>query len=145
MGRIICEAEANAREALRPQRREDLHIAEAIAEAICHAAEELRMKLVVVFTETGFSARLVSKYRPRVPIIAFSPKPDTRQRLSLFWGVLPRSIVGIHSVEQLAKVAERRLREEHLVKTGDIIGIISGTPFGSRGTTNLMRLLRIGS
>jgi pyruvate kinase len=144
MDRIIREAEANAKWDLRPRRVEHLHIGEAIAEAICHAAEELQMKLVVVFTESGLSARLVSKYRPRAPIVAFSPSSDTRRRLSLLWGVLPRRIVGIHSVEQLAKVAEERLREEKLVKRGDIIGIISGTPFGSRGTTNLIRLLRIG-
>src|SRR3984957_17817028 len=74
MDRIICEAEASVTEMPRPTRFENLHIGEAIAEAICHAAEELNMKLVVVFTETGFSARLVSKYRPRVPIVAFSPR-----------------------------------------------------------------------
>jgi pyruvate kinase len=144
MDRIIREAEANAKRDLRPTRVEHLHIGEAIAEAICHAAEELHMKLVVVFTESGLSARLVSKYRPRAPIVAFSPNRDTRRRLSLLWGVLPRRIVGIHSVEQLAKVAEKRLREEKLVQKGDIVGIISGTPFGARGTTNLIRLLRIG-
>jgi pyruvate kinase len=144
MDRIIREAEANAKRDLRPTRVEHLHIGEAIAEAICHAAEELHMKLVVVFTESGLSARLVSKYRPRAPIVAFSPNRDTRRRLSLLWGVLPRRIVGIHSVEQLAEVAEKRLREEKLVQKGDIVGIISGTPFGARGTTNLIRLLRIG-
>ena len=63
----------------------------------------------------------------------------------MLWGVLPRRIVRIHSVEQLAKVAEQRLRDEKLVRRGDIVGIISGTPFGARGTTNLIRLLRIGS
>jgi pyruvate kinase len=144
MNRIICEAEQNVTQTLRPVRAEAIRISEAISEAVCHAAEELSMKLVVVFTETGFSAKVVSKYRPPVPIIAFSPRTDTRRRVSLFWGVVPKRIVGIDSVDQLAEVVESRLREEKLVKTGDIVGIICGTPFGARGTTNLLRLLRIG-
>jgi len=144
MDRIICEAEASVTDQLRPARFTELDISEAIAEAICHAAEELRMKMIAVFTETGFSARLVSKYRPRAPIVAFTPNPETRRRLGLLWGVLPRRIARIRHVDELAAAAERRLREEHLVKRGDIIGVIAGTPIGTRGTTNLMRLIRIG-
>jgi pyruvate kinase len=144
MDRIIRQAEASVTELLRPRRHEELQISEAIAEAICHAAEELRMKAIAVFTESGSSARLVSKYRPRAPIIAFSPNQETRRRLSLLWGVLPRSIVRVHDIDQLAKAAEDRLTEEHLVKRGDIVGIIAGTPLGTTGSTNLMRLVRIG-
>jgi pyruvate kinase len=144
MDRIIREAEANAEESLRPKRTGDLLISETIAEAICHADEELHMKAIAVFTETGGSARLVSKYRPRAPIIAFSPKQDTRRQMSLFWGVLPRSIARVHDIDKLAKIAERRLKQEHLVTDGDIVGVIAGTPLGTRGSTNLMRLIRIG-
>jgi pyruvate kinase len=144
MDRIIREAEASVTDQLRPARFAELDISEAIAEAICHAAEELRMRMIAVFTETGFSARLVSKYRPRAPIVAFTPNPETRRRLGLLWGVLPRRIAYIRHVDELAKAAERRLLEEHLVKRGDIIGVIAGTPIGTRGTTNLMRLIRIG-
>jgi pyruvate kinase len=144
MDRIIREAEASVTGMLRPARYTELHIDEAIAEAICHAAEELRMKAIAVFTESGSSARLVSKYRPRAPIVAFSPNQQTRRRLGLLWGVLPRRIVRVHNIDQLAVAAEKRLLEEHLVKRGDIVGIIAGTPLATRGTTNLMRLVRIG-
>lgn len=145
MDRIICEAEASVTDHLRPTRFAEMQISEAIAEAICHAAEELRMRTIAVFTETGFSARLVSKYRPPVPIVAFTPNPGTRRRLSLLWGVLPRRIAHVRQVDELAKAAERRLREERLVKKGDVIGVVAGTPIGARGTTNLMKLIRIGS
>jgi pyruvate kinase len=145
MDRIICEAEASVTDQLRPTRFSEIQISEAIAEAICHAAEELRMRLIAVFTETGFSARLVSKYRPRVPIVAFTPNPETRRRLSLLWGVTPRRIAHVRQVDELAKAAEHRLREERLVKKGDVVGMIAGTPIGARGTTNLMRLIRIGA
>jgi len=144
MDRIIREAEASVTELPRPARHGELLISEAIAEAICHAAEELRMTAVAVFTESGSSARLVSKYRPRAPIVAFSPNQETRRRMSLLWGVLPRSIVRVHNIDQLAKAAEDRLLEERLVKRGDIVGIIAGTPLGTTGSTNFMRLVRIG-
>jgi pyruvate kinase len=144
MDRIISKAEASITDQLRPARFAELHISEAIAEAICHAAEELRMTTIAVFTETGFSARLVSKYRPRAPIVAFTPNPETRRKLNLLWGVLPRRIAHVRHVDALARSAASRLVEEHLVKRGDVIGIVAGTPIGTRGTTNLMRLLRIG-
>jgi len=144
MDRIIREAEASITSPPRPARFAEMHIGEAVAEAVCHAAEELNMKVLAVFTETGFSARLVSKYRPRAPIIAFSPNQGTRRRLSLFWGVMPRSISELHSVEELAQLAEDRLQKEGLVKRGDVVGLIAGTPFGAKGTTNLMRIIRVG-
>jgi pyruvate kinase len=144
MDRIIREAEASVTQLPRPLHSGDLQINEAIAEAICHAAEELHMKCVVVFTETGSSAGLVSKYRPRAPIVAFSPVQETRRRLSLFWGVLPRTIPRVYDIDELAQLAEKRLLEEKLVKRGDIVGLIAGTPLAKQGSTNLMRLLRIG-
>jgi pyruvate kinase len=143
MDRIICEAEANMLEQPRPPHRGDLQINEAVAEAIWHAAEDLRMKAIAVFTETGSSARLVSKYRPPAPVIAFSPNQETRRQMSLLWGVLPRTIQPLRDIDALAVVAERRLREERLVRRGDVIGIVAGMPLGTRGTTNFMRLHRV--
>ncbi len=144
MDRIITEAEASVVALPRPARSGDLQINEAIAEAICHAAEELKLKVVAVFTESGSSAGLVSKYRPRAPIVAFSPLQETRRRLALYWGVLPRSMGRVHDIDKLATAAEERLLEEKLVKRGDIVGVVAGTPIGATGSTNLMRLLRIG-
>ena len=144
MDRIIREAEASVTQLPRPARSGNLQINEVIAEAICHAAEELHLKVVAVFTEKGSSAGLVSKYRPRAPIVAFSPVQQTRRRLSLYWGVLPRSMGSVHDIDKLAATAEKRLLEENLVKRGDIIGVVAGTPIGTTGSTNLMRLLRIG-
>src|SRR5271163_692348 len=144
MDRIIREAEASVTQLPRPARSGNLQINEVIAEAICHAAEELHLKVVAVFTEKGSSSGLVSKYRPRAPIVAFSPIQETRRRLALYWGVLPRSMSAVHDIDRLAATAEKRLLEEKLVKRGDIIGVVAGTPIGTTGSTNLMRLLRIG-
>ncbi|MGA7621946.1 MAG: pyruvate kinase [Candidatus Acidiferrales bacterium] len=145
MDRIITEAENSVTSLPRPARSGDLQINEAIAEAICHAAEELHLKVVAVFTESGSSAGLVSKYRPRAPIVAFSPVQETRRRLALYWGVLPRTLGRIQDIDELTEAAQKRLLEEKLVKPGDIIGVVAGTPIGTTGSTNLMRLLHIGS
>ena len=144
MDRIIREAEANNAHILRPQPAQ-FNIAETAAELICHASEELQMKVIAVFTETGFTARLVSKHRPRRPIIAFSPIQETRRLLSLYWGVVPRTIGKVQDIEELVQVAEKRLLEEHLVKRGDVIGIVAGTPLFVGGTTNFMKFHVIGS
>jgi len=145
MARIIQEAEASIQEYPRPTTaQEQLKVAETVAEIVCHASRELHMKLIAVFTHSGFTARLVSRYRPLVPIVAFSPEASTRRRMSLFWGVTSRGISDIKKIDGLAEVAEKRLLEERLVKKGDVIGIVAGTPMGIRGTTNFMKFHVIG-
>ncbi|MGB7844805.1 MAG: pyruvate kinase [Candidatus Acidiferrum sp.] len=145
MARIIEEAEASIHEYPRPTAQEKLKVAETVAELVCHASRELHMKLIAVFTHSGFTARLVSRYRPLVPIVAFSPEAETRRRMALLWGVTSRTIVDIKKIDGLAAVAEKRLLEEKLVKKGDVIGIVAGTPMGIRGTTNFMKFHVIGS
>ncbi len=140
MDRIIREAEASVRPPERRRPLDHLSVAETASEAVCHAAGELQMKVIAVFTETGSTARLISKYRPRCPIIAFSPNQETRRRLGLLWGVLPRRIERVRDIDSLAELAERRLVEERLVVGGDVVGIVAGTPLGTRGTTNFMKL-----
>lgn len=146
MARIIQEAEASIQEFPRPaSAQERLKVAETVAELVCHASRELHMKLIAVFTHSGFTARLVSRYRPLVPIVAFSPVAATRRRMALFWGVTSRDILDIKKIEGLAVLAEKRLLEERLVKKGDVIGIVAGTPMGIRGSTNFMKFHVIGS
>ena len=144
MARIIEEAEASITEFSRPATQEKLKVAETVAELVCHASRELHMKWIVVFTHSGFTARLVSRYRPLVPIVAFSPEAETRRRLALLWGVAPLEIPNLCKVDQLAEISEKRLLEEKLVRKGDVIAIVAGTPMGVRGTTNFMKFHVIG-
>ena len=144
MARIIEEAEASITEFPRPASHEQLKVAETVAELVCHASRELHMKLIAVFTHSGFTARLVSRYRPHVPIVAFSPEAETRRRMALIWGVLPRNIQDVQKVDGLAPVAEKRLLQERLVRKSDVIAIVAGTPMGIRGTTNFMKFHVIG-
>ena len=144
MARIIEEAESSITEFPRPVPQERLKVAETVAELVCHASRELHMKLIAVFTHSGFTARLISRYRPLVPIIAFSPEEETRRCMALIWGVRPQTISDVRKVDGLASVAEKRLLEERLVRRGDVIGIVAGTPMGIRGTTNFMKFHVIG-
>lgn len=145
MARIIEQAEESIHEYPRPATQERLKVPETVAELVCHASRELHMKLIAVFTHSGFTARLVSRYRPLVPIVAFSPEAHTRRRMALLWGVTSRSISDIKKIDGLAIIAEKRLLEERLVRKGDVIGIVAGTPMGIRGTTNFMKFHVIGS
>jgi pyruvate kinase len=144
MARIIEEAEASDWISPRRMPQEKLKVAETVAELVCHASRELHMKLIAVFTHSGFTARLVSCYRPAVPIIAFSPEAETRRRMALIWGVIPRHIPDVRKIDGLAGIAEKRLLQERLVRKGDVIGIVAGTPMGIRGTTNFMKFHVIG-
>jgi pyruvate kinase len=144
MARIIEEAEGSLQEFPRPAPSEQLIVPETVAELACHASRELHMKAIAVFTHSGFSARLVSRYRPQTPIVAFSPETETRRRLALIWGVLPRSISDVKKIDGLAAITEKRLLEERLVRRGDVIAILAGTPMGIRGTTNFMKFHVIG-
>src|SRR5258708_7511047 len=92
VARIIEEAEASITEVPPPSSREQLKVAEMVIEVVCHASRELHMKVIAVFTHSGFTARLVSRYRPLVPVIAFSPEAETRRRMALIWGVMPKDI-----------------------------------------------------
>jgi pyruvate kinase len=144
MARIIEEAETSIKEFARPGTQEKLKVAETVAELVCHASRELHMKWIVVFTHSGFTARLISRYRPLVPIAAFSPEAETRRRLALVWGVAPLEIPDLRKVDQLAEISEKRLLEEKLVRKGDVIAMVAGTPMGVRGTTNFMKFHVIG-
>jgi pyruvate kinase len=144
MDRIVREAEGSITEYLRPHRRALLSLAETTAELICHASEEVSMKVIAVFTESGSSARLISKHRPRPPIIAFSRSQETRRQVTLLWGVLPRKAAMLRDIDDMAQIAERRLLEEGLVRRGDLVGMVAGTPLGVGGTTNFMKFHIIG-
>jgi pyruvate kinase len=117
---------------------------DVISEAACRAARELRARAIVAFTQSGSTARLLAKYRPEVPILAFSPAEPIRQRLSLCWGVVPKTIRPIQHTDELVDEIETALLEEKAVYPNDALVIVAGAPMWVRGTTNLMKLHRVG-
>src|SRR5258707_1685286 len=92
MARIIEEAEASIQEVPRPAQQEQLAIPGTVAELVHHHSHQLHMKLIAVFTHSGFTARLVSRYPPLVPDVAISPEAETRRRLALICVAVPQKV-----------------------------------------------------
>jgi len=142
MSRIVIEAESNMGDLGQARRRREhrgLSVAETICDAIAHAAEDLPMGAIAIFTETGNTARMISKYRPKVPIFAFTHIEAVVHRLNLYWGVHPVRCRQPRSVEQMVQTAEQLLVSGGLLKPKDVLGVVAGTRQSS-GSTNLMRL-----
>jgi pyruvate kinase len=143
MARIVLEAEGSiAQLPTAPRRRHDQHrfsVAETICESIAHAAEDLPMGAIAVFTESGNTARMLSKHRPKVQIYAFSRKPEVCNRMNALWGVRPVHKKEWESAEAMLKTAEDELLPKGLLRAGDVLGLVAGTRLTS-GATNFMRL-----
>ncbi|MGE5112452.1 MAG: pyruvate kinase [Acidobacteriaceae bacterium] len=145
MARIVVETEANIQQnpvTRRRTERRELSISEAICEAVAHVAEDLNMRAIAVYTESGSTARLISKYRPRTPIFAFAHNQPVSNRLNLYWGVHPVMTTERRSVEAMVELADNQLLKAGIVVPGEIVGIVAGTHTGS-GSTNLIRLHRV--
>jgi len=143
MARIILEAEASiAQLPPVPRRRHEQHrysVAETICESIAHAAEDLPMGAIAVFTESGNTARMLSKHRPKVGIYAFSRKLEVCNRMNALWGVHPVHKDQWESAEAMLRTAEEELLPKGLLRTGDVLGLVAGTKL-TAGATNFMRL-----
>ena len=142
MSRIIIEAECSTTDLGQVRRRREhrgLSVAETICEAIAHAAEDLPMGAIAIFTESGNTARMISKYRPKVPIYAFAHVEPVVRRMNLFWGVHPVRCRQAHSAQEMVTLAEQELVRRGLLKPKDVLGVVAGTRQAS-GSTNLMRL-----
>jgi pyruvate kinase len=118
-----------------PVRTED-----AIAVAVCAAAEMLSAPVILCFTSSGFTARKVATCRPTVPVFACTPEPETYRQLSLVWGVTS-ALIG-HHTDYEAMLAEARLRilERGLAQPGERLVVTAGVPFDMPGTTNLLKV-----
>ena len=146
MGRIVFEAERHIKERnfAEPQvHATHLSIAETICEATAHAADDLDLRGIALFTESGSTARQLSKYHPAVPIFALSPVEVTINRLNLLWGTIPIRCPKVNTTEALVDVAENLLEQEGFVRPREVIAIVAGTRTKS-GSTNFLRLHVMG-
>jgi len=140
MAKIVVEAEHNMRDLPRRRReRHSLSIPETICESIAHAAEDLPMGAIAVFTESGNTARMISKYRPKAEIYAFSHLLPVCNRMNLYWGVHPVQRRQAASAEDMLAAAEQELLRQQRIKPGDVLGVVAGTQMAS-GSTNFLRL-----
>ena len=145
MARIILETESHLDEGIIHRRRDhrQLSISETICESIAHAAQDLDMRAISVYTESGTTARLISKYRPKCSIFAFASESRICNRINMLWGVRPVSCGHVPSTEDMVRKAEQDLLRINAVQPGDVMGIVAGTQKAS-GSTNFMRLHVVG-
>jgi pyruvate kinase len=144
MARIIQKVEPLAIPRLAPDVLEEgASFADSIADAACRVARAARARGIVALTVTGGTARLISSFRPSVPIFALAAQEATLPRLALLWGVQPLQTRKRHSFEDLLGEMERRLVADKLASPGDAVVVISGLPFTPSGSTNLVKLHRI--
>jgi len=123
----------------------DMPFPRAIAHAVADTAGSLGLETVVAFTESGNTARLVSRYRPNSRIVAFTPSPETCNRLAIVWGVTPLMFPRLASTDEMIAAAERLLLERGLVAAGDSVAMAAGIPPNEKASTNLLKLHVIGS
>jgi pyruvate kinase len=148
MARIAERAERalsrNPADQRRGDRSEPYGFPEATSQAACHAARVLHAKAIVAFTQSGFTARLISEERPDVPILALTPFPEVQRRLGLYWGVGSRLIRKVESTDEMLDEIESTLLGDGTVRNNDVLVIISGSPMWVTGTTNLLKFHRVG-
>jgi pyruvate kinase len=148
MARIAERAERALSKSPADQRRGDraepYGFPEATSQAACHAARVLHAKSIVAFTQSGFTARLISEERPDVPILALTPFPEVQRRLGLYWGVGSRLIRKVETTDEMLDEIETNLLADGTVRNNDVLVIISGSPMWVTGTTNLLKFHRVG-
>jgi len=150
MDRIVRVAEGesvplNVGPVERSTGREHCSIPEAMCAAAASAAAATQASAIATFSESGTTARLLSKQRPVAPIVAFTPHDPVRRRMALYWGVLPRLLARVQDPDDRVHAVEHRLVAETLAGTGDCVVLLSGTVTGQLGGTNAMKLHRIVS
>ena len=118
---------------------------EAIGQAVGHTAKNLDINTIVAATESGHTARMISKYRPKANILAMTFSEETALALTLKWGVVPLVASKPDSTDDMFNVAANFVVEHEFAKEGDLIIITAGVPVGESGTTNLMKIQMIGS
>lgn len=111
----------------------------AVSYAACEMAQDLEAKAILTNTEYGGTARLISRFRPRTPIVGVTSRQDTWRRLSLSWGVFPLLIPPIKDTDEMLRVVEAEALKAGMLNHGDRVIITTGTPIGTRGSTNLIK------
>ena len=125
-------------------KNKEVNMTDAIGQAVAHTSINLRAKAIIAPTESGHTAKMISKYRQGAPIIAVTSTERPSRKLSLVWGVYP--IVGqkVGSTDEILELAVEESLKHNYVKHGDLVIITAGVPVGEAGTTNLMKVHVIG-
>jgi pyruvate kinase len=118
-------------------------ITTAISHATCTTAMDLNAAAIITVTMSGFTADMISRYKPGCPIIGCSVNPRVCRQLNLSWGVAPLLIHKEETADDLFDEATKMAEKAGLVKKGDVVVLTAGVPLGMTGTTNMIRVIEI--
>jgi pyruvate kinase len=147
MSRIAERAESalEYREILnRQSQAQQVSVTESISQSVANCALDLQAKAIITSTESGYTARMVSKYRPKAPIFAVTPNEGSMRRLALIWGVIPILGAIARTTDEMFELAVERVMQAGYIRLGDIVVITAGVPVGRSGTTNLIKVHQLG-
>ena len=144
MARIIGRVESEALDAIPAVVTKARTRGGAIGHAATEVGADLDACYLVAFTETGDSARRLARYRSPIPLVAFTPVPATRSQLALTWGVETFLVAPVSHTDQMIRQVDRSLLDLQRCNKGDLVVVIAGSPPGEAGSTNMLRVHRIG-
>jgi pyruvate kinase len=119
-------------------------VTNAISHATCTTAMDLNAAAIVTVTQTGHTARMVSRFRPSCPIIATTTSPMVQQQLNMSWGVIPYLVDKAESTDEMFDMGVEKARQSGFAENGDIVVITAGVPIGVSGTTNILKVHIVG-
>jgi pyruvate kinase len=122
---------------------EPSEVTEAISRATVEIAERVGARAIVTSTISGYTARMIARHRPSVPILAVTPIPATLRQLALVWGVQPTLMPAVRNTDEMLGAASQAALQSGLAQLGDLLVITAGVPFGRPGHTNLLKVHRI--
>jgi pyruvate kinase len=143
MTRIISEIERHSPTLHREDRRKPeaaFSTEFAIAAASSAAVSMLAAPCLIVFTKSGFSARVVASQRPQVPIMVLTDVPRTYRQMAMVWGVIPELVTHCNTYDEMVRLALDAVRRRELARTGDRVVVTAGVPFDVPGTTNMIKV-----
>jgi pyruvate kinase len=141
MARIIAAAEADPALYDVPLRR--LSVAKAVSAAACQLASQMNAKAIVTSTLTGASALRLSKFRPQIPIIAFTPHLEIERRMSLYWGVTSRSMPMLKTSDDIFKEFVKGITAGRLARRGDLLVMVSKSPLSGLAPNDLIKIHQV--
>ena len=122
-----------------------ISVSDATAHAACLTAKDVNAAAIVTVTESGTTARLLSKYRPEQPIIACVMKEQVQRQLALSWGITPLMMPLAHSTDELIEMSTSLAKENGYLHNGELAVVTAGVPVGVSGTTNMIKIHMVGN
>ncbi len=122
-----------------------VNMTDAISHATVQVAQELEGDAILTITESGYTARMIAKYRPQAKVIAVSPTEKSIRRMQMYWGIKPLLGAVSQGTDEIIALSLKRAEEEGLLKEGDLVVVTAGMNVGKIGSTNLIKVINLGN